>query len=193
MPIDIERAHKKLRQAEFFLAHLHRAAEDMTLQLRRTAKPNPEPLEFWFSACLSAAQSVYYVLEETGGTDFKRVQASWRGELSGSAGHEFGWTIGVRGEDVHFATVPGNAMPKMVPAPAWEQHWQWGNDALNGPFQAPQHMNPDGTVVESSVLVSSLGLYIDTPAGERVSAETLCQRFVDHLHSLLMRVAAELG
>ena len=84
-------------------------------------------------------------------------------------------------------------MPKMVPAPAWEQHRQWGNDALNGPFQAPRHMNPDGTVVESSVLVSSLGLYIDTPAGERVSAETLCQRFVDHLHSLLMRVAAELG
>jgi hypothetical protein len=76
MPIDIARAQKKLRQAEFFLAHLHGAAEDMTLQLRRAREPNPEPLEFWFSACLSASQSVYYVLYETGGMEFKRIQAA---------------------------------------------------------------------------------------------------------------------
>lgn len=193
MQIDIARARKKLRQAEFFLMHLHHAAEDMTLQLRRASTPNTEPLEFWFSACLSAAQSAYFVLEATGGREFKRIQTAWRGELSGPAGHEFGWTIGVRGDDVHLATVPGSAMPKMVPAPAWEQQWQWGNDALNGPFQIPRHTNPDGTVAESSVLVGSLGLYVDTPAGERVDAETLCRRLVDHLHSLLNRVAQELG
>jgi hypothetical protein len=194
MPIDITRAKKKLRQTEFFLAHLHRAAEDMTLQLRRISQPNPEPLEFWFSACLSAAQSVYYVLEATGGTEFKRIQKAWRGGLGGPAKHEFGWIIGVRGADVHFATVPGNVMPKMVPAPtSWEQHWQSGDDALNALPQLLQHRNPDGKVVESLGTVGSLGLYIDTPAGERVDAETLCRRFVDHLHSLLGRVAEELG
>ena len=193
MPIDLARAQKKLRQAEFFLAHLHHAAEDMTQQLRQAREPNPEPLEFWFSACLSAAQSVYYVLEATGGANFKEVQAVWRGTLGGRAGNEFGWIIGVRGDDVHLATVPGNVMPKMVPAPTSEQQWQWGNDDSFGQLAPTPHKNPDGGLVSSSVAVSSLGLYIDTPVGERVDAETLCRGFIDHLASLLKHAAQDLG
>jgi hypothetical protein len=84
-------------------------------------------------------------------------------------------------------------MPKMVPAPTWEQHSQFRNVPLDAPPQLPQHRNPDGAVVESFATVGSLGLYIDTPAGERVDAETLCRRFVDHLQSLLVRVAEQLG
>jgi hypothetical protein len=189
MPLDLARAQKKLRQAEFFLAYLRLAAEDMTLQLRRAREPNPEPLEFWFSACLSAAQSVYYVLEATGGADFKQLQTIWRSTLGNRPANEFGWIIGVRGDDVHLAIVPGNVLPKVVPAPTWEQHWQSGNEVLFGQPARTSRTNPDGKVVESSAAVGSLGLYIDTPAGERVDAETLCRRFIDHLASLLERAA----
>ena len=159
------------------------------LQMRRAREPNPEPLEFWFSACLSAAQSVYYVLEATGGIDFRQLQTAWRGSLGSGAGNEFGWIIGVRGDDVHLAIVPGNVLPKMLPAPALEQQLQWGNDVLYGQTGLTAHKNPDGKVVESSATVGSLGLYIDTPAGERVDAETLCRRFIDHLASLLEQAA----
>jgi hypothetical protein len=193
MPIDLVRPRKKLRQAEFFLSHLHHAAEDMALQMRRAREPDSEPLEFWFSACLSAAQSVYYVLEETGGTRFKQIQAAWRITLGARAGNEFGWIIGVRGDDVHLATVPGSVMPKVVPAPASEQQWIGRNPALYGPEELTPHKNPDGSLVASSAVVGSLGLYIDTPAGERVDAETLCRRFIDHLTALLACAAKDLG
>ncbi len=161
--------------------------------MRRAREPDSEPLEFWFSACLSAAQSVYYVLEETGGTRFKQIQAAWRITLGARPGNEFGWIIGVRGDDVHLATVPGSVMPKLVPAPVREQQWIWGNQALYGQAELTPHKNPDGSFVASSAAVGSLGLYIDTPAGERVDAETLCRRFIDHLAALLACAAQDLG
>jgi hypothetical protein len=70
--MDIAGAEKKLRQAEFFLSWLKHASKEMSIQYANPAHAsNPEHLEFYFSACLSAAQSVYYVLEETGGSKFK--------------------------------------------------------------------------------------------------------------------------
>ena len=193
MPVDIDRAEKKLRQANFFLAHLCHAAVEMSLQMRKASQPNTEVLEYWVSACLSAAQSVYYVLEETGGDGFDRVQKAWRHELGKTVGDGFGWIIGLRGKDVHFATMSGNVMLKMVPAPMSEQSWYFGNDALNGPFEFPSHRNPDGSVVNSAVTMGSFGLYIDTPAQERLDAEVLCRRFIEHLRALLARATAELG
>ena len=74
--MDIAGAEKKLRQAAFFLGWLEQGPRDMP-----RSGGDPEHLEFYFSACLSAAQSVYYVLEETGGTVFRDAQKRWRGQL----------------------------------------------------------------------------------------------------------------
>ena len=52
---------KKLRQAEFFLGHLEQATREMVNDVAR----DPERLEFFFSACLTAAQSAYYILDES--------------------------------------------------------------------------------------------------------------------------------
>src|SRR6266705_3956662 len=50
--VDIAGAEKKIRQAEFFLWHLENASKEY-----RHEVGNTEPMEFYFSACLSAAQS----------------------------------------------------------------------------------------------------------------------------------------
>jgi hypothetical protein len=193
MSIDLVRARKKLRQAEFFLAHLRHAAEDMALQMRRGRQPDEEQLEYWFSACLSAAQSVYFVLEKTGGKRFKQIQAAWRRSLGSRAGNEFGWMIGVRGVDVHLGVVPGSVMPKMVAAAPWEQQWVGQTEAVYGPAEIASFKNPDGTLVESSGVVGSRGLYIDTPSGERLEAESLCRRFINHLADLLKHVEKDVA
>jgi hypothetical protein len=195
MPIDIAGAEKKLRQAEFFLAHLQQAAQEICLQMRRAAAPNPELLEYWFSACLSSAQSVYFVLKDTGGTAFRDVQKAWRAELGKPAGDEFGWISGVRGRDVHFATIPGSVLSKTIPASGYEMQWYSGGlpDEFGAPAKLPVLKNPDGSIVDSPVTVGSLGLYIDTPTQEWLDAEDLCRRFIGRLHALLARVEAELA
>ncbi len=87
--MDIKGAEKKLRQAMFFLRHLERASAE---PIRRAQQmEETEHLEYFFSACLSAAQSVYYVLIESGGTMFKALQRDWRENLEGdSGGSRFG-------------------------------------------------------------------------------------------------------
>jgi hypothetical protein len=75
----------------------------------RPARADPEHLEYWFSACLRAAQSVYYVLAETGGKDFKAAQSRWRASLPEPNRSNFGPMIGMRGKDVHLATTGAEA------------------------------------------------------------------------------------
>ena len=58
---DIAGSEKKLRQAAFFLAWLEQQSST-PLSGNPLANANHEPLEYYFSACLSAAQSVYYIL-----------------------------------------------------------------------------------------------------------------------------------
>ena len=77
----------------------------MALQMRRGRQPDEEQLEYWFSACLSAAQSVYFVLEKTGGKRFKQIQAAWRRSLGSRAGNEFGWMIGAMSRSLFNETV----------------------------------------------------------------------------------------
>ena len=100
--------------------------------------------------------------------------------------------IGVRDGDVHFAQVPGEVLPKVVPALPSEIQWIGRNDALYGPCELPAQTNPDNKIVRSAVTMSSLGLYIDTPTGLE-DAEDLCRRFVDRVRSLLAAVTANLG
>ena len=75
--MDIAGAEKKLRQAEFFLGWLEHMPKEMANALASLHGAYAEPLEFYFSACLSAAQSVYYILYETGGAGFKNLQKNW--------------------------------------------------------------------------------------------------------------------
>ena len=107
--MDIAGAEKKLRQAAFFLGWLEHAPRDMP-----RSGGDPEHLEFYFSACLSAAQSVYYVLEETGGTVFRDAQKRWRGQLPEPQRSQFGKMIGLRGKDVHFGSTDAESLPKYV-------------------------------------------------------------------------------
>jgi hypothetical protein len=72
---DIAGAEKKLRQAEFFLGWLEQTSKEIAYQGANPGRSGePEHLEYYFSACLSAAQSVYYVLDATGGPKFKETQ-----------------------------------------------------------------------------------------------------------------------
>jgi hypothetical protein len=198
--IDITGAKKKLRQAEFFLWHLEDTSREIAHHANSFHGENTEHLEFFFSACLSAAQSVYYVLEGTGGSKFKETQRRWRADgLQDGWRSKFARMIGLRGEDVHLATTGAEALPKYV-----EEDWRHQNQSQS-PYYQPQvynaalcrprpvieEVNPDGTTVRASVLRGTVGLYIDIEQhGQRVEATTACREFIRQLRSLLDVVKA---
>ena len=190
--IDVGGAEKKLRQAKFFLHHLLQASQTMVRHVSQPGSVNPELLEYYFSACLSAAQSVYYILEKTGGLDFKKLQATWRAGIPEKA--EFGNMIGLRGNDVHFGETGAEQLPKLVKAEPSEfnSYYNTYNAALFGPETLPEHENPDGSKVTGHILRGSLGLYLDWE-GKRIAAETLCDRFIRLLQSLLEKTKAAVG
>jgi hypothetical protein len=185
---DIAGAKKKLRQAEFFLGWLEHASKDPAPQ----ARADPEHLEYWFSACLSAAQSVYYVLEEIGGKDFKAAQSRWRANLPEPERSNFGPMIGMRGQDVHLAMTGAEALPKYVEgdrhragSPYYYQHY---NAALFGEMPTIEEENPDGTKVRGNLLRGSMGLYVKRQ-GRYIEVTTACREFIAQLDSLVKAVA----
>ncbi len=188
--IDIAGAKKKLRQAEFFLGHLEHASRKMVLEPPNPTQPgNREHLEFYFSATLSAAQSVYYVLDETGGKAFKESERRWRTGVPEPQRSRFGRMIGLRDKDVHFATSGVEALPKYVSADFEHHGPQYGlqdfyNAAIFGPRPVIEERNPDGTTVRGSVLRGTVGLYIERD-GRRVEATTACREFIEQLRSLV--------
>jgi hypothetical protein len=194
--LDIARAEKKLRQAEFFLSWLeHTSKEEMVKHLANPRNGNPEQLEYFFSACLSAAQSVYNILTETGGARFREVQKEWRARLP--EGDRFGRMIGLRGHDVHLGETGVEALPKYVKEEPWERsavgsYYNNYNAALFGPAPVFEHENPDGTKVVATVMRGSLGLYLDW-GGRRVDAATVCRDFICLLRSLLEATKAAAG
>jgi len=188
--VDVVGAEKKFRQAEFFLACLENESKEM---VHRFGNPhyggNPEPLEFYLSACLSAAQSVYYILEETGGSKFKEIQRDWRNGLTDDRGRaRFGKMMGVRGNDVHLGTTGAEPLPKYIGYDPTERSEDWWfsnhNAALFGPAPVIERENPDGTKVSATVLRGTVGLYLDLH-DTRVEATTACRDFLDQLRSLL--------
>ena len=187
MLIDIAGAEKKLRQADFFLSYLKNAFKEIGY---RSDLVNPEPLEFFFSACLSAAQSVYYVLDRTGGGDFKNLQNTWRAAIQEPLRSQFGWMIGLRDKDVHLAATGAKPLPKYVADDQWTRsaspYYQPAvyNTALFGPRPVIEQTNPDGTTVSGSTLRGTVGLYIDKD-GRSIEAVTVCQEFISQLRSLL--------
>jgi hypothetical protein len=169
---DIAAAEKKLRQAVFFLRHLGQVSKETP----RYPGQDDERLEFYFSACLSAAQSVYYVLEEAGGATFKTIQKDWRDHLlEQRAGFER--MIGLRDDDVHRASTGAELFPNYVQADP--QHYR-----ILGSSSLVEMENPDGTKVSGPALMGSVGLYIGQK-GQRTEATDACREFIDQLTSLL--------
>ena len=179
---DIAAAEKKLRQAKFFLGHLEKASKEMA------RAESPQNLEFYFSACLSAAQSIYYVLQETGGTAFGENQKRWRSQLPEPQRSWFGRMIGLRDKDVHFGSTGAESLPKYVREDRrqWEApRGYWGYDVSVFGSQPDVEMeNPDGTKVSGPVLLGAVGLYIDQH-GKRIEAAHACRVFIEQLSSLL--------
>lgn len=175
--MDIAGAEKKLRQATFFLGWLEQAPRDM---VRYGA--DREQLEFYFSACLSAAQSIYYVLDRTGGTTFREVRQRWRAGLPDPQRSWFGRMIGLRDNDVHLAATGTEALPKYI-----KEHPR--NYTIGGSMQMVEMENPDGTKVRGPVLRGTVGLYVDRQ-GKRVEVTEACREFIEQLSSLLEEVRA---
>jgi hypothetical protein len=186
---DIAGAEKKLRQAEFFLACLEQASNEIARDRFRGEPVRTERLDFYFSACLTAAQSVYYVLGKFGGRKWKQMQQVWRKNLTNDGGSRFGRMIGLRDNDVHFALTPAKPLQKFVK----DDHQGNGfpyrqplvhNAAIFGPLPVLEEENPDGQKVSGSVLRGTVGLYFDRDGG-CVEATTACREFIEQIRSLL--------
>jgi hypothetical protein len=183
-PIDIAGSEKKLRQAEFFLAWLQKQSTT-PLSGHPLAHAEDEVLEFYFSACLSAAQSVYYILEKTGGMKFKTTQQDWRNSLPKDQGDRFGRMIGLRGDDVHLGVTGAMPLPKYVEDDqALLGSGIFHNEALHGPAPVFEYANPDGKKISGLILRGAVGLYLDLE-GMRVEATSTCRDFIDKLRLLL--------
>jgi len=186
--MDIAGAEKKLRQAQFFLDWLEYAPKDAAYQHPRGER---EHLEFYFSACLSAAKSVYYVLDETGGEKFKETQRQWRAALNDDERLRFGRMMGLRDDDVHLATTGAQPLQKYISDDSHSRSSPYyGSTGFHVPmFGSPaviEEENPDGVKVRGSVLRGTIGLYIDhLHQGQRVEAATACREFISQLRSLV--------
>jgi len=67
----VARADKKLRQARFFLGHLREIS-------RKPGQGEIERMEFYLSACLSAAQERILCSRDHAGNSFNREHQRWR-------------------------------------------------------------------------------------------------------------------
>src|SRR5438128_11511386 len=104
----INRAEKKLRQAEFFLAQL---------TALRVPGHTPEVKEFLLSACLTAAQSAFYVLHTDGGDLFNHEHKRWRQQTRTQEERAFlNRMIGLRDDDVHEGIMDAASVTKYVDA-----------------------------------------------------------------------------
>jgi hypothetical protein len=149
------------------------------------ARPEPtEILDYYYSACLSAAQSAFYALEKAAGKSlFKQVQNEWRTALPDDATrHELNDIIERRGEDVHYGDFNAQALPTMM-AVDLDPYGTRHNTALFGPVALGTHTHPDGKVLTAQAMKSTRRLYIDR-GGKTIDATTACETFIKQLHSL---------
>lgn len=171
-------AEKKLRQAKFFLAWLEEAS---------TTTGDLERLEFVYSACLTAAQSVFYVLQASGGAAFKSVEKRWRAGLPERGRSKFNEMVRRRDDDVHLASTDTEPLGKVVPET--RTVYKIAEPVIFGESDVVEMENPDGTKVSGPVLRGAIGLYIEHQR-RRVEATTACREFIERLESLLADVNA---
>ncbi len=193
--VDILGAEKKLRQAGFFFGWL----DQESAKPSRDDKLEYEHLEFLFSACLSAAQSVQFVLEKTGGATFEAIRRQWLEDLTDERERSsFKRMSGLRGEDVHFAVMNAEPMPKYVsedrisrdPSPYYQRPIH--NAAIFGPAPVIEEKNPDGKTVTGPILRGAVGFYIKKRQGLPVEVTDACRSFIEQLTSLVEVMKAAL-
>ena len=85
----IEATQKKLRETHFFLAQLER-------ELSSSAHNQAEAVEFYFSAFLSAARSVTFVLEAEESSKYNEWSPVWRNSRSENERHLLSRFTGAR-------------------------------------------------------------------------------------------------
>ena len=176
--LDIARARKKLRQAEFFLSHAHQETS-----APHTRTDWAEFVEFYTSACLTAAKSAYYVFDQKGSPrrrSFQGIQRSWRTGLPGTSGRFFGSMMGLRDDDVHAGAPIGTPQSKYVPM-SWRA-FDARHMALQvfGPRADIEAQNPDGTTVRGAALTETIGFYTEHQ-GRQIDALSACRDFIDLL------------
>ena len=192
MPMDLAPAHKKLQQAVILHGHLQALPAQIALQMRRSAGGDYQlVLETYFSACLNAAKSCFYVLSNAGHPHFKGVFSQWRmTALDGPARARFNAMKALRDDDVHFGVTGAEALPKMVEMNMHEMfNYTFHNSAIFGSPTMAEHTNPDGTIVRADALQGTVGLYI-VVGGDRLEATTACAWFIDRLRALLDAIDA---
>lgn len=187
---DIAGAEKKLRQAEFFLRWLEDAPNEISRDRFRGVPERVEHLAFYFSACLSAAQSVYYILQKTAKQKFDDIEQEWKDRLKDDPGGcRFERMKDLRDGDVHVGETGAKPLEKYIEddprGRAFPYHQpQVRNAALFGHDQVQEVENPDGAKVRGSVLRGAVGLYLDRD-GKPIEATTACREFIEQLRSLL--------
>lgn len=194
MAADIAGAQKKLRQAEFFLGWLEHASQDVA---NRYASPNHvndlEQLDYYFSACLTATQSVFYILDKTGEAPFRAIHKQWRKNLPNDAERaKYNRMIAFRDVDVHFGDTRAIPLQKWVEDRTSGYIWQHHNAPLYGPAPVVEETNPDGETVRGRILRGTVGLYLEID-GEYVDAITACRYFIQQNRSLLSKTIATLS
>lgn len=192
MPMNLAAANNKLLQAELLCARLRSLAGEIAHDMRRSVGRDYRlALETYFSACLNAARSSFFVLARTGGPQFKDVSSNWRSASLDEPGRaRFNSMLHLRDRDVHFGETGAEALPKMMElemsqSRSYLQH----NAALFGPPAMTEHKNPDGSTVRASALQGTVGLYIEI-GGLMVEATTACSEFIGQLRSLLRAAEA---
>jgi hypothetical protein len=186
---DVAAARNKLRQADFFQQYLHWQSREIAKTMWRASGGDDHfALEAFFSACLGAAQSCFYILEETGA---KEVIRKWKNATLDQDGRtRFNAMMDLRGRDVHFGELPAEALPKMIEMDHGEHlHSQPYNPLLFGPRPMTEHTNPDGTTVRAYGLRGSIGLYVEI-CSQRIEATTACTKLLAQLQSLVQEVEA---
>jgi len=173
----LERAEKKLRQAEFFTDSLAGQPEEIA--------------GFYFSACLSAVRSAFYILQDQDEPAFQRDQQTWRNKQSKPELAFFKHMRERRDDDVHRGVVDATMLPKSVDAtrelPARFRYLfnTEGDTQVEG-------KNPDESTVHASALRTEPTLYIEYDGG-RLEAAKACKTFSDLMRDLVAHVRKRRG
>ncbi len=81
-------------------------------------------LEFYFSACLSAAQRVFYTLRDASGSHFKVIESIWWNSLTSDRERaRFNGMMNQRDRDVHYGETAAESLPAAIPAEPHEYEY----------------------------------------------------------------------
>jgi hypothetical protein len=98
--------------------------------------------------------------------------------------------INLRDRDVHYGEMGTATLPKMMEVPDEGNLYVHYNAVLFGPQPMAEHQNPDGVMVRSPALQSTIGLYVEI-GGRVTQATAACADFIAQLRSLLNAVAVD--